>query len=209
MFYCMSDAARDVLTMRPSELRLCSTMLLCARGIRVLDFPASEPLMSDKQVWSYALIAVVAIALVIVLASLNLQPDVVTRTIARVSSPDATLDAVLFTKDVGATARTAYYIAIVPKAAEAGDADTVYIGDYISKDTVKMRWRGSLLLVTLPPGARAFRQETAIDVGGRTVQIGYESWTALHRLVPPCEPFSAECLQGCGITVDHANGLAF
>jgi hypothetical protein len=88
-------------------------------------------------------------------------------------SPDRRFDAIVFTRDAGATTRISYCIAIVPRG-ETSLQQQVFQADSIDdKEDLIVKWEGQTLLIGFPKPARVFRQLPAVSVDSVTVPIKY------------------------------------
>jgi hypothetical protein len=93
----------------------------------------------------------------------------------RVPSSDSRFEAVLLTKDGGATTSTACHVAVVRRSDTPGDSGTVFIADGFEEATKPtMRWSGRTLIVNAPSGLRFFRNRPAIRVEDALITIRYE-----------------------------------
>lgn len=88
----------------------------------------------------------------------------------RKTSPDGRIDAVLFTRDAGATTSTAYFLSLV----ERGDAPRADKASLVAdgvNDGIQMVWESDRILRVRFPASRFFQEETRAEIDGRTVEI--------------------------------------
>lgn len=91
----------------------------------------------------------------------------------RIPSPNLDLDAIIFTRDYGATTTTVYCLTVVPK----GTSDLnnpFFVSDQVDNpEDFDLKWNDETLNVKLPKNIRIFEQKENVDVNWKTIQIKY------------------------------------
>lgn len=101
-------------------------------------------------------------------------PKIVEREVARVTSPDGGLDALISVREAGEKAPKAYYVGVAPKGAIPDEPGIALTIDGVERDSdLAAKWKGRALVITFRSG-RFFKKESVVTVGNRRVDVIYE-----------------------------------
>lgn len=104
----------------------------------------------------------------------RLAPEVVEKEIARVTSPDGSLDLVIASADAGATTSTAYFVGVAQKGRDPDEAGLALTVDHLMKaNDLMAAWRGEKLVIEVHSG-RIFKNKTSVQVGSRKVDVVFK-----------------------------------
>jgi len=99
---------------------------------------------------------------------------IATTEISRYPNDALGLDALIISKDAGATSDTAYHVVLRDKRALFPQESTAFVADHVYRPSnLKVRWRGNKLVVTYPASARIFRQSLKVEHGGSAIAVEY------------------------------------
>lgn len=95
--------------------------------------------------------------------------------ISRASSPDGRYDAVILSRDAGATTSTVYLVGVTTRGSNVQDEEVVLIVDNVRHpELIKTVWRGRSLEIT-KPHANVFERLDKVSVRDRQIPIIYKS----------------------------------